>query len=120
MKQKSIYVGSVSINISKVDIFLDSENVGTDFSAEGSTTLHLNINEKDWNIMVSDLLHELTETYLFKTGCRYVDTSLPETYEAISCKFIISHDELQLCCHEVGHAVGKILPALYKAFNRKK
>ena len=115
-----IYVGSVNINFSKVDIQLDGSGVATDFKSDGSTVLHLNIDEESWGVMVSDLIHELMESCLFKSGNRYHRTDLAYDMEPISCVFVINHDEFQKCCHECGTAFTKIMPVLFKVFNEQK
>ena len=115
-----VYVESVNLNFSKVDIYMGVDGtVFTDFKKDGSIKLCLDIEEKEWGVMVSDLIHELMETFLLKTGCRYARTDLPEGMEAITCTFILGHDNFQQACQEVGFAVVKVLPKLFKVFEEQ-
>lgn len=110
--EKRELIGTVSINYSKIDI-VESENDGvrTDFQKDGSTFTYINLKE-DLPIVIADVIHELMEVKLLKSGCRYHRTDLPENFEPITCMFVMSHDEFQIACHEIGLALANIMPKI--------
>lgn len=111
------YFGSINIGYTKVDIVISkTKSVTTELKKDGSIIIYLNAEENDWGTFLGDLIHEVMECKMLKTGHRFYRTDLPLNFEPISCVFIINHDEFQIMCQEIGTIIAEITPDLYKAF----